>query len=884
MTLGEADMLKGFVMTTVNKLPQVKPDLVRTDDSWENWDVAALIEEIRKWLNRHKVDPGESRKEGSWFALKGGSKQHHSGKTISPVCIFCKMDHWGGDCKTVVTLEARRKHFYDNQLCFNCGKSGHRANKCHSRGCVKCRARHHTSLCDQEPTTEKPVFNGYTSPIEGQALPPMIPINIRGTILWAYLDSGSSRNFISREAIQRLKLTPVCHEKREIVTLSGTTKQSMPIFEVTMTSLDGKASEKIELTGSEMPDFTTVRRPKLMDLKSKYEHVADKKFYMKHGDEYQMHVILGDSTYCRIKTAEVYKGEPGDPVVEGTTFGWTIHGGEFPSDGCWFSKDVHECQQLYSLDVQGVEDRGEDSQLDVHKEFKENIVRDKNGRYEVQVPWIPGAQLSETNEAQSRLRLKRVVRRLENDAELRKDYEKIIVDHLATGIIEKAPATPTGERVFYMPHKPVVKQDATTTKTRMVFDTSAKPQPTSNSINECRYPGPPLQPLLWDVLVRARMSPYLLIGDVEKAFLQIGLSEQDRDAFRFIFDINGNKELFRFARVPFGAEASPFMLGATLEHHYDQQPARHSDTVSILRENTYVDNLMMDGAELQDMQKFKTEATEILESGNFPLHKWESNISSLESANMPNPGKILGHVWNKTEDTLKIQVQQDDDEKLTKRAILSRLGRVYDPLGIISPTLVEGKRVYRDSCEEGNSWSADVSPSLKKQWNNWTKQLRDIEIPRSLVPVGTTKAVDLHLFADASTMACSTVAIAVVEQESTTSKGLLVSKSRLSKRNTSVPRLELVSGHMGANLAKNLTRALKRSPIRLVVIWMDSLVSLYWILNPGKPWKTFVSNRVKKIAAITEEVGIQWKYCPTAKNLADLGSRGASLDKMEKSG
>ena len=86
-----------------------------------------------------------------------------------------------------------------------------------------------------------------------------------------------------------------------------------------------------------------------------------------------------------------------------------------------------------------------------------------------------------------------------------------------------------------MPHKPVVKQDAITTKNRMVFDASAKPQPISSSVNECMYPGPPLQPLLWDILVRARMSPYLLIGDIEKAFLQIGLSEEDRDAFRFLF-------------------------------------------------------------------------------------------------------------------------------------------------------------------------------------------------------------------------------------------------------------------------------------------------------------------------------------------------------------
>ena len=318
LTLGEADMLKGFVMTTVNKLPQVKPDLVRTDDNWENWDMAALIDEVRKWLNRHKVDPGETRKEEAWFVSKGG-------KQATPTCVFCKKDHWGGDCKTVVTLEARKKFFVDNQLCFNCGGQGHRASKCHSRGCVKCRARHHTSLCDQGNNAENPVFTGYTSPVEGQTLPPMIPISIKDTTLWAYLDSGSSRNFISSEAVRKLKLTPVRHETREIVTLSGTTKQSMPVFEVAYTSLDGKAIETVELTGSKMPDFTTVRRPNLIDLKSKYEHVANKKFYMQQGDEYQMHVIIGDSTYCRIKTEEVYKGAPGDPIVEGTAFGWTVH-------------------------------------------------------------------------------------------------------------------------------------------------------------------------------------------------------------------------------------------------------------------------------------------------------------------------------------------------------------------------------------------------------------------------------------------------------------------------------------------------------------------------------------------------------------------------------
>ena len=79
---------------------------------------------------------------------------------------------------------------------------------------------------------------------------------------------------------------------------------------------------------------------------------------------------------------------------------------------------------------------------------------------------------------------------------------------------------------------------------------------------------------------------------------------------------------------------------------------------------------------------------------------------------------------------------------------------------------------------------------------------------------------------------------------------------------------------MAANLARNVVNALKRLPIRSVTVWMDSLVALYWISSPEKAWKVFVANRVKKIAEITEDVDIQWKYVPSGKNVADAGSRG----------
>ena len=75
-----------------------------------------------------------------------------------------------------------------------------------------------------------------------------------------------------------------------------------------------------------------------------------------------------------------------------------------------------------------------------------------------------------------------------------------------------------------------------------------------------------------------------------------------------------------------------------------------------------------------------------------------------------------------------------------------------------------------------------------------------------------------------------------------------------------------------------------RWPIASVMVWMDSLVALFWISSPDRPWKVFVSNRTRKIAEITDEVGIHWKYCSSEDNLADLGSRGATIDKLEKGG
>ena len=100
----------------------------------------------------------------------------------------------------------------------------------------------------------------------------------------------------------------------------------------------------------------------------------------------------------------------------------------------------------------------------MYRSFKESVARGEDGLYEVSVPWIPNSSLSSTNEQPSRRRLIRVEKKLIQDLKLREKYEKVVQERLEEGKVEVPPETTTGDRTFYMPHKPVVREGASTTK------------------------------------------------------------------------------------------------------------------------------------------------------------------------------------------------------------------------------------------------------------------------------------------------------------------------------------------------------------------------------------------------------------------------------------
>ena len=105
----------------------------------------------------------------------------------------------------------------------------------------------------------------------------------------------------------------------------------------------------------------------------------------------------------------------------------------------------------------------------------------------------------------------------------------------------------------------VQRIQSSTTKVRVVFDTSAKSS-TGVSLNDLLLVGPTVQSTLMDVLLRFRLYRVALIADVSRMYRAIRLVKPDKDLHRFVWREDAGKPLldFRMTRVTFGVSASPF--------------------------------------------------------------------------------------------------------------------------------------------------------------------------------------------------------------------------------------------------------------------------------------------------------------------------------------
>lgn len=132
---------------------------------------------------------------------------------------------------------------------------------------------------------------------------------------------------------------------------------------------------------------------------------------------------------------------------------------------------------------------------------------------------------------------------------------------------------------------------------------------------------------------------------------------------------------------------------------------------------------------------------------------------------------------------------------------------------------------------------------------------------------------ELHSFGDGSKLGVGAAVYAVVRQKSGTTQCLIAAKARVAKEGLSIPRLELVAGHMVTKLLTTMRNALEGLLISNTYAWLDSTVALHWIREGGE-YKQLIQNRVARIRAQSD---IGWRHVSSEENLADLASSGGSV-------
>ncbi|GFU53924.1 integrase catalytic domain-containing protein [Trichonephila clavipes] len=183
-----------------------------------------------------------------------------------------------------------------------------------------------------------------------------------------------------------------------------------------------------------------------------------------------------------------------------------------------------------------------------------------------------------------------------------------------------------GETCIFLPHRPIVKDDNIPTKIRPVFDASARATGQS-SLNDLLYKDPNLIEEIPDILDRFRRYPIRLSADIEKKFLQLGITPKHRDFLKFFYPDEGEEIVYRHCRVVFGVSSSPFLLAAVLAHLLENVPANDAQLGSKLKLSFYADNCVT-GVNDIAQEEFVFRSKEILSPGCFKLRNWESNEKS----------------------------------------------------------------------------------------------------------------------------------------------------------------------------------------------------------------------------------------------------------------
>ena len=213
-TMGKLESVNGYARLILDRLPGIRADLVRDDESWQEWTFQELADALRRWTERNPVS-GETKqphqRDGRNGAVNGdqrrermfhtGDRSHQS--QLKGKCVYCQSEeHKSVDCAIISTPSDRKRFLALNKLCFNCTGGQHQASRCTSRrSCKECNSRHHSSICEKLFHSNKPSDVDKKQPMlmirEPSVIYPVVIVKVNGVKCRALLDTGAVSSYIS---------------------------------------------------------------------------------------------------------------------------------------------------------------------------------------------------------------------------------------------------------------------------------------------------------------------------------------------------------------------------------------------------------------------------------------------------------------------------------------------------------------------------------------------------------------------------------------------------------------------------------------------------------------------------------------------------------------
>jgi hypothetical protein len=630
---------------------------------------------------------------------------------------------------------------------------------------------------------------------------PVVLINgNRRMTMNALLDDASTKTYINADVAAELGLQGNL-QRTNVNVLNGQieTFLTMPV-EFKLESLDGKVNTTMKAYTTEKVtgDMKVVN---WNQYATKWSHLKDIEFPVIASKPF-VDILIGlDYADLHYSVKDV-RGQVNEPIARLTPLGWTCIG--IPQDDqlcqltnfnrTYFTRKDHKLDEVDALlrkfweneNVVSIESGPWQKEDHLALQKVEQSLKYEDGRYQVAIPWKRSEPTVSNNYGMAFRRLQNTEKRLKRNIELAGVYSDIIKRYIQKEYIRKVEETEKRPlEAWYLPHFPVLRPDRPTTKTRIVFDASAKDD--GVSLNDEIYQCPKLQRDLFNILIRFREHPVALICDIAEMYLRIEVAPQDRKYQCFLWrsmDEDKIPDEYEFNRVVFGINSSPFQAQYVVQQHAKTLENNYPMAADTVNESTYMDDSMDSVAtDAQGIELYR-QLSELYEKADMYPHKWLSNsVAVLEhipeekqatNVSLDKPSdlptvKTLGLQWLADEDSFTFNGQSyKNDLPPTKRNFLKKMAFLFDPMGFLAPFIIQAKIILQEIWTRGLNWDDEIHDNdLLSKAETWFKQLDNLEkvkIPRCL-RLGKEEQVlsfSLHTFVDASQEAYGAVVYAKV--------------------------------------------------------------------------------------------------------------------------